>query len=184
VRICLSFVALVLVACSAGETPPAGPAPSASAAAGPEMAPTPYEAADIRKATKVGRRYEWTLEAPGEPKKRRVVLFTKVDDTHGEISAEDLDETGHSLGAPQKNQATWEEFRDHASFPKAAVTIKDETVTVPAGTYECKLYVVTKGDEVLRFWFAKTLPGPPVKVEIQKAGKLIEARALVRYLDH
>jgi hypothetical protein len=51
--------------------------------------------------------------------------------------------------------------------------ITNEPITLPVGTFDSMRYVVTKNDEVKTYWFARTLPGPPVKVEVTKGGKTV-----------
>jgi hypothetical protein len=57
----------------------------------------------------------------------------------------------------------WAELVQHAVFPAAATTIEEGSVTVAAGTYPVRTYVVRGADGTIeRFSFAPTLPGPPV----------------------
>jgi hypothetical protein len=160
-------------ACGPSERPPAPP-PS------PQMAPTPYTAEEIHETARMGRRYEWNVERPGKPRQVSVLMFVKVTKGGAELETSTLDETGHLASDVARDRSTWSELRDHASFPAASATIAEETITVPAGTYPCKVYVVTEGKRVSRFWFATKLPGPPVKIQITEDATVVESRELFR----
>ncbi len=164
----------VLVACGPSEKPPAAPGASEP------TANTPYTADEIRESSRTGRRYEWNVDVAGKPREVRILTFVRVNKGGAEVENMTLDATGHMQGEPVRGSATWQELRDHAAFPAAHVTITDESVTVPAGTYPCKLYTVTDGAKVSRFWFANTMPGPPVKLAIAEGGAAKETRELFR----
>jgi hypothetical protein len=150
-------------------------APQAAEAAAPPDAtsyPTPYTAEQIRDATRPGRSYTWRLEESGKPPVERTVEFTRVDAEGAELRRD---------GAARR--VTWEELRKHAEFPRALVTTREETVTVPAGTYDCIVYVVNDraAGETSTFYFAKTMPGAPVLFFTEKAGARLLTNTLVRY---
>ena len=155
------------------ETPPdpersAAPAPAESEPEAAATLPTPYTAEQIREATTPGRRYRFRTVAGG----RTSIItmeFVEVDPEATVVESSVFDADGNRASPAQTARSTWEELRLHASFPAAATTTEDATVTVPAGTYEATLYTVRAGDQVERFWFARELPGPPVKMEQQTA---------------
>jgi len=70
------------------------------------------------------------------------------------------------VSCPPPRRVRYEELRKHAQFPKARTTIRKETVTVPAGTFDCTVYVVQgdghKEDEATTYCVAKNLLGAPV----------------------
>lgn len=136
------------------------------------MFPTPFTAEQIRDATKAGRTYEYKVETEGNPPGKRVMTFVRVD-----AEGADLVTDG---GAPTR--VTWEDLRKHAEFPQPVVSTRTESKTVPAGTFDCVVYVVqgTPG-EVRTFYFAKTLPGAPVLFFTEKDGKRVMTSTLV---DH
>src|SRR5262249_4150975 len=74
---------------------------------------------------------------------------------------------------------SWEELRKHAEFPAAATTLDDATTTTPAGTFACKRYVVRDGDEVSTFYFAPSLPGPPVLFFTDKNGTRVMTSTMI-----
>lgn len=156
------------------------PGPKASAAAEAGRVPTPYTAEEIRGASPAGRRLDFRVAADGKLSVR-VIHFVTVDERGADIESTTMDETGHVVGASERKRAAWSELRDHASFPREGTTVSDATVTVPAGTYPCRVYVVRDGQVTTTFWFAKTLPGPPVKMVVEQGGKVVETRELARH---
>ena len=173
----LSFVLFLFAACA---TP--GAVPTA------EFAPTPYTAEQIRLATKVGRTYDWRVEMPGKPVAHRVITFTRVAEADLDTTSTMVSDDGATQLAPPKvTHATWEELRKHAEFPKSAVVIDEEKITVPAGSSDCLTYTVTEGSgseaEVTRFYFAKDMPGAPVMFTTDKGGVRVMTSTLVRYSD-
>jgi hypothetical protein len=134
--------------------------------------PTPYTAEQIRDASRPGRTYTWRVEQSGKPAVEHVVEFRRVDADGAELSSDG-----------QSKRVTWEELRQHAEFPRAAVTTREETVTVPAGTYECIVYVVERraANETFTFYFAKAMPGAPVLFFTDSAGERKLTHTLVRY---
>jgi len=137
-----------------------------------EMHPSPFTAAQIRDATKAGRTYRFKVETPDAPATERVMTFTKVDAEGAELA---------TSGEPPK-RVTWEALRKHAEFPAANVTVHEEKVTVPAGTFDCVVYVVIgEGGEVRTFYFAKSLPGAPVLFFTNKDAKRVMTSTLVEH---
>lgn len=167
-------------AASAAATTAAAPAAAAQAAPAVEMAETPYTAAQIREATPAGRRIVLRVEEPGKPNLKRVLEFAAPSASGVDVRASTLDEAGKVVET-SNDHATWEELRSHAAFPKGKVDIKHRTVSVPLGTLMCTVYTVT-GDgpepEVTTFYFAETLPGPPVFYYVEKGGKRLRATTM------
>lgn len=145
-------------------------------------APTPYTADQIRDATRVGRSYEFRVEVPGQPTKRRLLTFTKVDDAGGDVRTDVLDDDGKVTEPSKTNHAAWDELRRHAEFPKSLVTISDApAVTLPAGTFECLHYAVKEEGSESHFFFAKSLPGAPVLFYTEKGGARVMTTTLLRH---
>ena len=63
----------------------------------------------------------------------------------------------------QTRRLSWVDLQSHASFPASVTTIDDVTIEIPIGRLDCLRYTVTGEDEVYTFWFAKDLPGMPVR---------------------
>jgi hypothetical protein len=59
------------------------------------------------------------------------------------------------------------------------VEIKHRTISIPIGTLECTVYKVTQPDQVVTtFYFADTLPGPPLFMYVEKGGKRIRTQTM------
>jgi hypothetical protein len=181
-------VAIVLlafgVACGASSQPPqasppaaaAPPAPiapapvAAGSAAASELAPLPYTAEQIRAASPVGRVVRLRVEAAGKPTSIVVMTFVASDERGAEVESAVLDEHGAPRSAPVRQHATWDELRSHGAFPAAATRIEDGVAETPAGRFPSKIYTVTRGDNVSRFYFAVDRAGPPVLFYTDVAG--------------
>ena len=79
-----------------------------------------------------------------------------------------------------ENYATWLDLQAHASFPAAQTTIEPEALDTPMGTSTCLRYTVREGATVDTFWFAKELPGMPVKSTTEQEGRLTSTVTMVR----
>lgn len=161
---------------------PAAPAPAPVAAPAPAPepeppahAPVPFSADAIRAATKPGRTYVFLVEEGDGPQKREKLEFVKVDEESTTMRLSEQDLFGRPRGEPKERVVSWDELVGHATYPADATTITEEKVTVRAGTYDAKLYTVDKtrdGErQVHRVWFAKQLPGPPIKQVVTVGGE-------------
>jgi hypothetical protein len=169
----LLSVALINACSGASHAPPTSePPPSPAEAYEPgDTFPTPYSAEQIRDATRPGRSYTWRIENGNAPAVERQITFGPTDATGAELSSDG-----------EVRRVTWEELRKHAEFPRAAVTTRDETITTPAGTFECVVYVVARGaGEISTFYFAKSMPGAPVLFFVDKGGARTMTSTLIRY---
>ena len=148
-----------------------------------DYAPTPYNAEQIRDATRPGRTYDFLIEAAEKPAVHHVITFLSVGDKKADVRSATTDDHGTDLIPAKTSSPAWEELRNHAQFPRSAVTIDAEQITVPAGTYDCLKYTV-KGDdgEVSVYDFAKDMPGAPVLFYTEKNGVRMMTGTLVRYL--
>jgi hypothetical protein len=169
------WLILLALACGAPASRAAAPEAAATPEAGVSVAdtyPTPFSAEQIRDATRPGRAYTWRVEVSGKAAVERTVAFTRVDAEGAEITRD---------GVAQR--VTWDELRKHAEFPRALVTTREETVTVPAGTYDCIVYVIADpaAGETSTFYFAKAMPGAPVLFFSDKGGVRQLTNTLVRY---
>jgi hypothetical protein len=138
-----------------------------------ELASPPFTADQIRGATKVGRTYTWRVRSEGRSLLRKLV-FTAVSDTEAITEAKNLTEEGAQIGEPQRSTTTWEGFVKHASWPADSTRITDERITVEAGEFDCMLYTVSEqkdGKSIhTRAWFARELPGAPVRMIVHIDG--------------
>jgi hypothetical protein len=177
------LLAFTLQACAGAAQAPATPATqtpatqtpatqTSGAAAPGGTFPTPYSAEQIRDASKPGRTWIWRVETPGNPTVESSAAFGALDAEGVELVSDGT-----------TKRITWEELRRHAEFPRDAVVTREETVTVPAGTYDCIVYVVTDPTthEVTSYYFAKDLPGAPVYFYSDKGGTRLLTSTLIKY---
>src|SRR5436190_5223116 len=106
----------------------------------PELADSPFTADQIREATKTGRSYRYRIETP-RGKEIHILTFGGVEDAHTELKTRTETEDGKEIDANTK-RVTWEEIRRIAAFPKAQVTMSEESISVPAGNFETIVYLV------------------------------------------
>jgi hypothetical protein len=162
-----SALVLTLVIACGDRTPP----PSSSAAAAYDAAPYPFTATEIRAGCPLGRVIDYRVEKVGESARSERWAFAPIGEDSVTITTTPLDARGDPAGVPETQTSKWTELHEHARFPRLATTVSEETLTVPAGTFAALRYVVTKQDDVKTVWFAKTLAGPPVKVEAAHGGQ-------------
>ena len=171
-----ALAASLLLAAAAVALTSAGCGPSApqpSTAADDVAAPYPFTVFDIRAGCPLGRVIEYRIETAGEPTRIERWAFTPIDLDSVNVTTTTFDAEGKAVGAPTTESAKWAELHEHARFPRAQTTISNESISLPAGTFDAMKYVVTKGDEVKTVWFARSLPGPPVKLEVTKGGQAV-----------
>lgn len=149
--------------------------------AGPLAAP-PFSAEQIRAATQVGRSYTFKVEEAGKAPTYMRMEFTRVDDEGVTIARTVIDDMGEDAGA-MTGESTWDELVAHASYPAASTEIEQDTVEVPAGSFECVVYVVSGdgGSSVTRAYFANELPGAPVLHEVEIDGEWASRMTLIEY---
>jgi hypothetical protein len=166
-----ALAAFALATACGGAPPPPPAAPIAEAT--DATAPYPYSVTEIRLGCPLGRTLEYRIEKAGAAPIVERWVFTPLDGDTVKIATTTFDAMGNPVGEPASESAKWTELHEHARFPHAATRISNESLTVPAGTFDVMKYVVTKGDEVNTYWFARTLPGPPVKRETVKGGQTV-----------
>lgn len=176
---------LLLVACAGAQPAPGTPEPlpSEAAARALELAPPPFTAEQIRDATKPGRTYVFQLELPEQAPVKRRIRFVAADDTGCTMETAVLDASGKPQGEPRRSEITWSALVAHAAYPKAATTIEDASIEVPAGMFETLRYTVVDGGQTTVAHFAKSLPGAPVSHRVEKDGELVSAMTLVEHRE-
>jgi hemoglobin len=145
----------------------------------PDHLPTPFTAVEIRAACPAGRTLRSRHERAGQPAFINVSRYASVD-ADGcvqEAWHESID--GTRLSVPRRDHATWLALQQHASFPAATTTRTDETIELPAGQFACIRYTRSELDTVWRFWFARGLPGQPVRFEQQIGDAVVFSAALI-----
>ena len=164
---------------SRGGGPPAPP--PAPAPPPPRPAPPPSPAEQIRAAPPAGRVYVFLVKDGDGPQHRRRIEFVAPNESSVTMRVTNQDLFGRDQGAPQDETVTWDELVSHARYPLDQVTISEERVTVRAGSYDAKLYTVKGPDGVTRAWFAKSLPGAPVKHLVERDGKPVSSMELFQH---
>jgi hypothetical protein len=177
----VSLVSL-LVACGATTTPtPTTPIPTAPAAAqAPDIAPQLFTVEQLREGCPQGRTIEFRIAVDGKPTTIEHWEFTVVSASEATIHAVTRDESGAVLD-DETGSSTWDDLHHHGQFPAASTTFEDNVrVTVPAGNFTTRLYVVTRDGVTQRFWFAPDLPGPPVLFTTERDGKVLMHSEMLR----
>jgi hypothetical protein len=173
------LLALLLSACGGAPPPPAPAAPTAAPSPASETAPAPFTAEQIHDAAREVASLDFKVEIPGKSAVRRVLRFDRVSDEGVDVASQTLDEGGAPIGEAKTEHAKWEELRKHGEFPRDKTKMHDESVTVPAGTFDCTVYEVTREGAVTTFYFAKKAPGPPVLYFTTKDGARVMVTTLL-----
>jgi hypothetical protein len=150
-----------------------------------DFAPTPFTAQQIRAATHPGRTYRYRLtEGTGAPVVR-VMRFADAGPERAQLESYVEGPDGAPTAPPRTSNPTWQELVEHARYPQAQTAITDARVEVEAGVWDALLYTVRTVEEgadvVTRAWFAVTLPGAPVLMEIERDGVRVMRMELVSH---
>jgi len=137
--------------------------------------PPPFTAAHIRQAWQPGYTAEWRITQGKQTLIRHVHVLSATPE---QVTLRGItlphDEIATDAVWPEST-STWTELRDHALFPASRTTWTDDVpVTVPAGTFTTRKYVV-QGDDGSRstFWFAWDAAGPPVKMVQEQGDRVV-----------
>jgi hypothetical protein len=131
----------------------------------PALAPYPFTAEQIRDATRQGRTYVYRVERPVNDITMTRMEFVDVGENDAMIRHVRWKE-GETPSPPHDGRSTWQDLQGHAAYAADRTTVTEESITVPAGTFECLHYKelpsgTQPGTDV---WFAKELPGAPVRL--------------------
>ncbi len=161
-----AVAALLLVGCGA-------PAPT------PTAPRAPFSAAEIRDASAPGRTYVQRLTPPDGPASTVTIRFAEVDARGAtlEISATP---DGGPAGPAQRAQLTWADFESHGVQPPAAIR-SEGPCEVPAGRFDCVVFVVESEAGRQRSSFARQIPGMPVRIEREIDGRWITVAVVERH---
>jgi hypothetical protein len=170
IRGACAVVFFALMAACAGA--PSPPPDMSQQATGGEFAPYPYTVFQIRAGCQ-HRVIEYRTEKPKGVILDQSWAFTNADSDSVNITTTNFDASGKAVGTPTTETDKWSDLHEHARFPRATTVIDADTITTPAGTFDCMRYVVTKGDEVKTYWFARNVAGPPVKLLVTKGGEQV-----------
>jgi hypothetical protein len=146
--------------------------------------PTPFSAEEIRAACAAGRLTVYRVrEGDAEPYVMRWE-FIAGDEHEGQARrwTEQID--GTPLTDPHESSSSWEALQGHASYRADRTTLEATRVTLECGEFDCWLYTSTGDDGMVsRAWFARTLPGPPVRFESESDGRVVYANDLIDFID-
>lgn len=147
----------------------------------PGQAPTPFTADEIRRGCPAGRTIRLRVDVVGETPFLRVSRFVECDEAGATIERSRLSLDGSPLAQPEVDRMTWRDLQAHASFPADDTTIEPERIETAIGALDCLRYTVRDGttDEV--FWFAKDLPGMPIRSLTRTDGQVVATASMV---DH
>lgn len=145
----------------------------------PGQAPTPFTAAEIRDRCAVGKTIRIRVEPDGEAPYQRVTRYVECDDSGATLERSALALDGSPLGEPDLDRVTWLDLQGHASFPAADTEIEPDRIETPLGDLECLRYTVREGAAEKVFWFAKDLPGMPVRFLTRIDGKVVMTATVV-----
>jgi len=146
----------------------------------PDHLPTPYTAEQIRKACGEGRQTTWVIKMDGKVQKT-TFAFGAGDKKGCTFTISEFKEDGTPKGKPRSMQLTWKQLQAHASYPEKGTKITTETIQLKAGKFECWVYAREAAGQVSRFYFAKKLPGPPVKLVVDREGKTVYSMVMVAH---
>ena len=127
----------------------------------------------------VGRTYKVLVEVDGAEPFVRVLRYVWTNERSAttERWRESLD--GARIGDIEERDTTWLRLQGQASFPAEQTTIEADTIETPLGVMDCLMYTVRDGGTVKRLWFARHLPGVPVKVIVKEGGAVVSTVTMV-----
>lgn len=148
-----------------------------------ELAPYPFTPEQIRLANPPKTVLVHRMEGAAGTFLQTMSFLRPANEERTSIQIKRMNENGRTISQPEESTATWEELRDHASFPAARTVRTQDRVETPAGTFDCWLYTV-EGENpdnpvFARFWFALDQPGPPVVYETEQDGRVLTRMVLL-----
>lgn len=171
----LSTLALTPLACRSEPRQAARETP-----AGIELAPQPYTAEELRAAHPVGTFTLYRIAAAGQATLNRRTTWELCDEQGCALVNNEWAEGSSEASRETRARFGWEELRDHASFPAGVTEIREESIQVGAGRFDCWLYrfeepAAQAGQPAAenRFWFAKRSAGSPVRYQVRVGGEVV-----------
>ena len=144
----------------------------------PDHQPTPFTADEIRAASPAGKTITLRVETAGEPAYTMVSRIVAADADGADREYCRIADDG-TPGPVRASRSTWLELQSHASFAAAAAVVETDLLDTPLGRLDCLRYTVTHGAEVDTFWFARELPGMPVRIVRTRDGLVTETVTMV-----
>jgi hypothetical protein len=139
----------------------------------PDHLPTPFTADEIRAGCQPGRTIRSLVVQPNSDPIMRVTRFVSSDAEGAEQDSWEETPDGVRRGEPKRRRSTWLEFQEHASFPASTTERAEEEIEIPAGRFDCLRYTTRQGESVQTFWFARSVPGMPLRFEERVGGELV-----------
>ena len=143
-----------------------------------DRAPTPFTAEEIRAGCPEGRTTRLRVDV-GEQAFVRISRYVECDEAGAVIERTRVALDGSPLGQPEAERETWGELQAHASFPADRTTIEDERIETAIGVLDCLRYTVRDGTTEQVFWFAKDLPGAPIRFLTRTDGQVVMTVSVV-----
>ena len=144
-------------------------------------APTPFTAAEIRNATRVGKSITRRVESAGAEPFLLISTYVECDEAGATLERSRRSLDGAPLDEPQVMTTTWLDLQRHASFPAGDTTIEPERIETAIGALDCLRYTVRDGGTDEIFWFATSLPGMPIQQMTRTDGQIVGSVVAVDY---
>jgi hypothetical protein len=145
----------------------------------PGRAPTPFTADEIRDGCPVGRTIRLRVDVVGRPSFLRRNRFVESDEVGARIERCQLSPDGAVLDEPEVDRVTWRDLQAHASFAADDTAIVAERIETDMGPLDCLRYTVHEGTTEEVFWFAKDLPGMPIRYATREDGQVVTTVTVV-----
>ena len=139
---------------------------------GPGLLPTPFTADEIRDGCPDGRLIRLLVETDGGEPFLRTNRFIDGDDEGATLESQRLALDGTPLADGEATRVTWRQLQAHASFAAATTRRTSETIDLELGSLDCLRYTAVDGAEVSTFWFARSMPGMPVRYQSEEGGRV------------
>lgn len=142
-------------------------------------APTPFLADEIRMASPIGRTIRLLVEVEGAEPFVRVQRYVWTNERKATTERWRESVDGSRVSRAEERDTTWLQLQGHASFPADQTNIDADTIETPLGTMDCLRYTVREGETVKRLWFARHLPGMPVKAIVKEEGRVVSTVTMI-----
>lgn len=139
-----------------------------------DQLPRPFTAEQIRDAWVEGLTLELRrVMQEGETRERWTVVSADAEGAVIEFAP--VDAKGQVTGDSARHRSTWNELRDHATFPAATANRTEATRETALGEFDGWLYTVTDAAQgtVTELFFARALPGAPLEMKVTQAGRTV-----------
>jgi len=137
----------------------------------------PWTADEIKKNIKVGMSMLFKVETIIGEKATTTyqkMEVTAVTDEGYTMKTTSMDADKKETGKAKEKTQKWSEYMSSMKFSKTDTTVSDESIEVPAGKFDCKVYTKLqkqRGAEVtIKFYFPKDKPGSLAKMSADATG--------------